>query len=99
MHPSRFRRRTVAGVIAVVTAAGVTAIAQSALANPVSPAAVPNSSPQWTAHARALGTTASNTTVDFGVVLKLRNQADAVATLQRISDPDSASYGKWLTNK
>jgi len=36
--------------------------------------------------------------VDFGVLLKMRDQAGAVATLQNISDPNSPDYGKWLTS-
>ncbi len=97
MRNSRLGRRLAAGLAATVTAVAVTSVAQVAGASPARHA-VPGSVPQWTAHARVLGTTAANSTVDFGVLLKMRDQAEAVATLQQVSDPDSAGYGKWLSN-
>src|SRR2546423_2302264 len=36
--------------------------------------------------------------MNFGVLLGMRDQAGAMATLKAISDPASSSYGKWLTN-
>jgi subtilase family serine protease len=84
-------------VVAGVTALAVTAVAHSASAAP-SPHAVPDSVPRWTAQAHALGATQTSQRVNFGVLLKMRNESSAVATLQRISDPDSASYGQWLTS-
>lgn len=96
--PPSLKRRATACLVAGVTAVAVTSVATSAAASP-SPHAVPDSVPQWTSQARVLGDAASSQPVDFGIVLKLRNQSDAVATLQRISDPDSRSYGQWLTNQ
>jgi subtilase family serine protease len=91
-------RRAAACLAAGVTVIAVTSVATTAAASP-SPHAVPGSVPKWTGQARALGNAASSQPVDFGVVLKLRNASDAVATLQRISNPDSANYGQWLTNQ
>ena len=45
-----------------------------------------------------MGTSASTQRMNFGVLLGMRDPAGATATLQKISDPTSASYGKWLTN-
>ena len=36
--------------------------------------------------------------MNFGVLLGMRDQAGAMATLKAISDPSSSSYGQWLTN-
>src|SRR5882757_8750297 len=94
--PPSLKRRAMACLVAGVTAVAVTSIARTASASP-SPHAVPDSAPRWTGDARVLGNTAANQRVDFGVLLKMRDQAGAVATLQKLSDPDSASYGKWLT--
>jgi subtilase family serine protease len=52
----------------------------------------------WTAHARALGATPASQRVSFGVLLRMRNQANAERTLQSISTPGSAAYGRWLSN-
>ena len=99
MRVTTSRRWRVAACLAAgVTAVAVTSVAQVAVASPT-PHAIPNSAPGWTADARALGTTAANSRVDFGVMLKMRDQAGAAATLQQISDPDSANYGQWLSNQ
>lgn len=45
-----------------------------------------------------MGASQTSQQVDFGVLLGLRDQSGAVAALQAISDPTSASYGQWLSN-
>ena len=45
-----------------------------------------------------LGAAPSGDMVHFGILLRMRDQAGAEARLKSISDPTSASYGKWLTN-
>jgi subtilase family serine protease len=60
--------------------------------------ALRGSGPGWLTKARDLGTTPSAAPVHFGVLLTMRDQAGAEATLQRIADPGSASYGNWLSN-
>ncbi|HZE50639.1 MAG TPA: S53 family peptidase [Jatrophihabitantaceae bacterium] len=95
--PPSLKRRAMACLVAGVTAVAVTSIARTASASP-SPRAVPDSAPRWTGDARVLGNTSADQRVDFGVLLKMRDQAGAVATLQNISDPNSPDYGKWLTS-
>jgi subtilase family serine protease len=94
--PLTANRRAIACLVVGVTAVAVTSVATGAAAAP-SPHAVPDSMPRWTPQARALGATPTSQRVNFGVLLKMRNESSAVATLQRVSDPDSASYGQWLT--
>ena len=90
-------RRIVAGLGAGATVLAVVSIAQPASA--ASARRVVNASrPTWTGQAKNKGHAAKSTKINFGVLLKMRNQSQADATLQRISDPKSADYGKWLTN-
>lgn len=91
------RRRLAAGLIAGAAVLAVAAAGQTASAAP-GRQAIAGSSPQWLHSARALGDTASSQRIDFGVLLNMRNASDALSTLQAVSDPDSAQYGKWLTN-
>ncbi len=90
-------RRIVAGL-----GAGATVLAVVTIGQPASAAStrkvVSGSQPKWLSHAQDHGQAAKAGKVDFGVLLKLRNQDQAVATLQKVSDPASASYGKWLTS-
>jgi subtilase family serine protease len=92
------RWRLAAVLAAGITVVAVTSAAQAGAAPPGRPG-VPNSAPRWTARARALGVTPAGSMVNFGVLLRMRDPAGAAATLQHISDPDSASYGQWLTNQ
>ncbi len=58
------------------------------------------SRPNWLSRAKATGSApADASTISFGLLLKLRDSAAAEATLASLSDPSSANYGKWLTNK
>jgi subtilase family serine protease len=99
MRSSRFPMHRVIGALL----AGTGLLALSAMAVPA--AAAPQgrhplhgSTPRWLHQARDLGATPSAQQVGFGVLLGMRDPAGAVATLQAISDPASASYGHWLTN-
>ena len=56
------------------------------------------STPRWLHLAQDMGASQSSQQVNFGILLGLRDQAGAVATLQAISDPTSARYGQWLSN-
>ena len=49
-------------------------------------------------HATTVGATPKTQQIAFGVLLHMRNQAGAVRTLQAVSEPASAAYGRWLTN-
>ncbi|MFI1994799.1 protease pro-enzyme activation domain-containing protein [Actinoplanes sp. NPDC020271] len=55
------------------------------------------SKPRWIGQAKDAGTPASADTVHFGLLLTMRDQAGAEARLAALSDPDGASYGKYLT--
>jgi len=97
----RFVRRTVlAAVISGATVAGGLAAA-AAPASASGPARhyLAGSTPKWLSKAKTVGTTSSSEQVGFGVLLNMRNEAGAEATLQSISDPSSADYGKWLSNQ
>ena len=56
------------------------------------------STPRWLHLAHDMGASPTSQQVNFGLLLGMRNQASAVATLQAISDPASARYGQWLSN-
>ena len=62
------------------------------------PQALPASAALRPAKAIDLGAAPAGERVDFGIVLRMRDLAGAEAKLTAISDPTSASYGKWLTN-
>jgi subtilase family serine protease len=90
-------RRIVAGLGAGATVLAVVSVAQPASAT-ATRRVVDGTAPKWLSHAKDQGDVSKSSRVNFGVLLKMRNQAQAVATLQKVSDPQSASYGKWLTN-
>ncbi len=94
------RFRLLAGVCAGAAAIALTAVAGSASAASSPPRyALAGSAPGWLGQARSLGASPSRQRVDFGVLLGMRDEAGAAATLQAISTPGSARYGHWLSNK
>ncbi len=95
-HIPILRRATV--VPAVIAAGALSIVAIAAPAHADSRHRV-GTDPGWTSHARTLGQASSSEQVDFGLLLKMRNQSAAVAQLQSISDPSSANYGSWLSNQ
>ena len=99
MGSSRFpRSKVLGGLLAGATALAVIAMAGPALAAPQGRHPLHGSTPRWLHQAHDLGTTSSSQQVNFGVLLGMRDEAGAVATLQAVSDPSSASYGQWLSN-
>ncbi len=50
-----------------------------------------------TAHRVRIGATPSSSPVDFSLVLKLHDSADAAALVKSVSDPTSSSYRHYLT--
>jgi len=80
----------------------LTTLAAPAAAEPASASvgrqALRGSGPGWLPKASDLGATSAAAVIHFGVLLTMRDQAGAEATLQRIADPSSASYGNWLSN-
>lgn len=91
-------RPIIVAAVAAASLAGLTGLAAPANAAPTNHV-LPNSSPRWLGHAKKVAETPSASKVSFGVLLNLRNSAAAQAQVQAVSDPSSASYGKFLTNK
>jgi subtilase family serine protease len=96
------RRSVLAAAVAGVTVLGLAAAgAGTASASSSSGPArhyLTGSTPGWLSHAHAEGTTSSSETVGFGVLLNIRDESGAVSELESLSEPSSASYGKWLSN-
>jgi subtilase family serine protease len=102
MTSLRFARRTV--LAAAISGAAVIGLAVATVpASAAGPGSarhyLAGSTPRWLSKAHQVGATSSTEQVSFGVLLGMRDQAGAEATLQAISDPASASYGKWLSNQ
>ncbi len=96
--PSIVRSRWVALVAIGAAVTSVLAAAPAAQAKP-SRHVLSGSRPKWLGQAKATGgTPAAASTISFGVLLKMRDAAGAEATLASLSDPASASYGKWLSS-
>ncbi len=97
----RIARRAVLAVVVSGAAALGGLAAAAAPASAAGPARhyLNGSTPKWLSKAHSVGATSSSEAVSFGMVLGLRNEAGAEAALQAISSPDSASYGKWLSNQ
>jgi subtilase family serine protease len=94
------RRSALAVVISGATVfGGLAAAAGTASASGPQRHYLAGSTPKWLSKAKSVGTTSSSEQVGFGVLLDMRNEAGAEATLKAISDPTSASYGKWLSNQ
>jgi subtilase family serine protease len=98
MHPHLTGRRAAAIIASAAAAVALAATAQPASAAPHRHT-LPDSKPHWLAKARHQGAVANSSQVHFGVLLKMRDQAGADALVQRLSDPASAQYGHWLTNR
>ncbi|MCW2782200.1 MAG: serine protease [Marmoricola sp.] len=97
MRSSLPRRRAVGLFVAAATAVALTTTVQPASAQPQRHR-LPDSQPHWLSKAHAVRDVASAKQVHFGVLLKMRDQAGADAKIKALSDPDSASYGKWLSS-
>ncbi len=91
------RSRVLACLVVASTAVALGAVSQQAAAAPARHT-IPGSTPRWLNQARRVGTTPAASKVNFGILLHMRNSAAAQAQIQALSDPASASYGKWLTN-
>ena len=55
------------------------------------------SRPSWTPSAAVVGTPSATTTINFNVVLRLRDAAGAAKLVAAVSDPTSPSYGHYVT--
>jgi len=90
-------RRLLSISAAVATAAALTLAVGSPALAAGTPHALPGSAPGWLHKATKVGAAPKTEQVDFGLLLNLRDRSAAEAQLQALSDPSSASYGKWLT--
>src|SRR6201996_1683290 len=101
MASMRFVRRSALAVVisGATVFGGLAAAAGPASASGPQRHYLAGSTPKWLSKAKNVGTTSSSEQVGFGVLLNMRDESGAEATLQSISDPSSANYGKWLTNK
>ena len=99
MRSPRFGRSGFAvAVLSVVTVAGLALVAGPASASaPQGRHPIAGSAPRWLRQAHRVGPLPGAQRIGFGVLLGLRNQAGAVATLAAISEPTSKSYGHWLS--
>ncbi len=98
MGSSRFTRKLAIGLLAGATVVGLSVTAGSAMAAPQGRHPLNGSTPRWLNLAHDMGASPTSQQVDFGILLGMRDQAGAVATLQAISDPASPRYGQWLSN-
>jgi subtilase family serine protease len=93
------RRAVLAAAVSGATVIGLAAAAAPASASGPARHYLTGSTPRWLAKARSVAATPVTEQIGFGVLLGLRDQAGAAATLKAISEPTSASYGKWLSDK
>jgi len=98
MGSSRLVRKVAIGLLAAGTVIGLTATAGAAAAAPQGRHPLDGSMPKWLHQAHDMGASSTAQQMNFGVLLGMRDQAGAMATLKAISDPASSSYGQWLTN-
>ena len=85
-----------------VLAVGASALALSVSGGPANASAKPRhviakSQAKWLHRAHSHGALGKSTQIHFGVLLGMRNQAQADRQVKALSDPHSASYGKWLS--
>jgi subtilase family serine protease len=95
--PSTLRYRITAVVAVGAAAASVLGASPAQAARP-GRHTLSGSKPQWIARAKDAGTPAAASTIQFGLLLAMRDKAGAESTLAAVSDPDSASYGKYLNS-
>jgi subtilase family serine protease len=75
---------------------GVTAAVPS-IASASSPNVVPNSHPSWATPNNRVAATAASSRISFDVYLKARDEAGAEALAAAVSNPNSSSYGHYLS--
>ena len=96
--PRVSRHQAAAAVLCGVTVAGLALVAGPASASaPQGRHPIAGSAPRWLRQAHKVGAIPAAQRIGFGVLLSMRNQAGAVATLKAISEPTSKSYGHWLS--
>src|SRR5919206_2026209 len=98
MGSSRFVRKVAIGLLAGGAVIGLTMPAGAATAAPQGRHPLDGSTPKWLHQARDMGASPSVQQMNFGVLLGMRDESGALATLRAVSDPASPRYGHWLTN-
>src|SRR6266700_826233 len=98
MGSSGFVRKLAIGLLAGGTVIGLTATAGTASGAPQGRHPLDGSTPKWLHQAHDMGASPSVQQMNFGVLLGMRDESGALATLRAVSDPASASYGHYLTN-
>ena len=85
-------------VLLSCTAAAVgLSVAVPAAASAAGTASLPNSHPTWATPGNKVAATAADSRIGFSVYLKMRDQAGAEAVATAVSDPNSSSYGHYLS--
>ncbi|WP_082772105.1 protease pro-enzyme activation domain-containing protein [Actinoplanes sp. TFC3] len=95
--PSTLRYRITAVVAVGAAAASVLGASPAQAARP-GRHTLSGTKPQWLARAKDAGAPASAGTIQFGLLLAMRDKAGAESKLAALSDPASASYGKYLSS-
>jgi subtilase family serine protease len=89
-------RRLLALLSCTAAAVGVS-VAVPAAASAAGAASLPNSHPTWATEGNKVAATAADSRIGFSVYLKMRDQAGAEAAATAVSDPNSSSYGHYLS--
>ena len=84
-------------LLSVAAAAVGLSVAVPAAAGAAGAASLPNSHPTWARSSNMVAATAADTRIGFSVYLKMRDQAGAEAVAAAVSDPNSSSYGHYLS--
>ncbi len=84
-------------LLSVAAAAVGLSVAVPAAAGAAGTASLPNSHPTWARSSNMVAATAADTRIGFSVYLKMRDQAGAEAVAAAVSDPNSSSYGHYLS--
>src|SRR6201982_1063714 len=98
MGSSRLVRKVAIGLLAGGTVIGLTAPAAGAAAAPQGRHPLDGTMPKWLHQAHDNGASSTAQQMNFGILLGMRDQAGALATLKTISDPSSSNYRQCLTN-
>ncbi len=93
----RHHRARVALVALSVSALAIPFLGGAASAAPTARVTIPGSTPAWATSAHTAGAPAASDTLSFRVALSLRDANGAEQLAADLSNPSSASYGRYLT--
>jgi subtilase family serine protease len=89
-------RRMLVLLSSAAVAAGLS-IAVPAAASAAGASSLPNSHPRWATPGNKVAATAPSSRIGFSVYLKMRDPSGAEAAAAAVSDPNSSSYGHYLS--